>query len=97
MGALSVRAGFPLGTALTDEKYTYQISGQRGKPVFFRADLKKIQRAAIFSAPVLETTALAQLNFVFNNLNVKILCTGVLIAYIVYVGHNGLPVAREGS
>lgn len=97
MGALSVSAGFPLGTALTDENNTYQILGQRGKPVFFRADLKKIQRTAIFSASILETVALAQLNFVFNNLDVKFLSTSILIVLIVYVGHNGLPLAREGS
>ena len=97
MGALSVSAGFPLGTALTDENNTYQTSGQRGKPVFFCADLKKIQRAAIFSASVLETAALAQPNIVFNNLDVKFLSTSILIVLIGYVGHNGFPVAREGS
>lgn len=97
MGALSVSAGFLLGTALTDKNNTYQISGQRGKPVFFHADLKKIQRATIFSASVLETAALAQPNIIFDDLDVKFLSTSFLIVLIGYVGHNGLPVAREGS
>ena len=65
MGALSVSAEIAHGVALTEKYPTWPISGQRGKGVFFRADPGFLYRAAIVSAAVLETAALAQKFFCF--------------------------------
>jgi hypothetical protein len=59
VGALSVSADSPIGSALIDFINAHHFPGQRGKPVFFHADPEKIQRVAIISAAVLETVALA--------------------------------------
>jgi hypothetical protein len=59
VGALSVSADSPIGSALTDFPNTHHFPGQRGKPVSFRADPEKNTQAAISSAAVLETVALA--------------------------------------